>query len=252
MWAVSFVVMLECFQKLHYRWHKSVNVVFIVFAAEGTECKTPAGVPAGDVFSTQSSHRQQPEVGNQVNLLHVLWRNPVEQQPVQIKLFEHLVQYIKAIWILDFVMLNNRWPVLKWKIMQRALVSWSWSDAVITSAVFENHILSVIVEATAANSAITGTNPGVTALRRQSGSGTGPRWQGTSPSGSPEVWPHFYSVSLWRSRRYQATIKIGSNMSPHSTFFKKVIIVLIMLKIIGKFHELGTLYIVHCTIVLLR
>lgn len=212
---VSFVDVLECFQKLHCRWHKSeLNVVFIVFAAEGTECKTPAGVPAGDAFSTKSSHRQQPEVGNQVNLLYVMWRNPVVQQAVQIKLFEYLVQYIKAIWILDFVMLNNHWPVLKWEIMRSALVSWSGSDAVITSA--ENHVLSVIVEATAADCAITGTNPGVTAVRRQSGSGTGPRWQGTSPSGNPEVRPHFYSVSLWRSRRYQATIKIGSNMSQHS------------------------------------
>lgn len=72
-------------------------MVFIVFAAEGTECKTPAGVPAGDAFSTKSSHRQQPEVGNQVNLLYVMWRNPVVQQAVQIKLFEYLVQYIKAI-----------------------------------------------------------------------------------------------------------------------------------------------------------
>lgn len=208
MWAVRFVDMLGSFQKLHCWWLKSVNVVFIVFAAEGTECKTPAGVPAGDAFSTKSSHQQQPEVGNQVNLLHVLWRNPVVQQTVQIKVFEYVVRYIKAFWILDFVMLNSHWPVLKWEILWRALVSWSWSDAVITSAVSLKIISSVIVEATAANSAITGTNPGVTALRRQSGSGTGPQWQGTSPSGNPEVWPHFYSVSLWRSRRYQATIKI--------------------------------------------
>lgn len=57
--------------------------------------------------------------------------------------------------------------------MRRALASWSGSDAVITSA--ENHILSVIVDATAADCAITGTNPGVTAVRRQSGSGTGPQ-----------------------------------------------------------------------------
>lgn len=73
-----------------------LNVVFVVFAAEGTECKTPTGVPAGDSFNTNSSYRQQSEVGNQVNVIHVPWRSPVTLRTVHYTSEKLLLKYIST------------------------------------------------------------------------------------------------------------------------------------------------------------
>lgn len=46
------------------------------------------------------------------------------------------------------------------------------------------------------NAAVTERNARVAALRCSGCSHPGPQWQGAPPSGSQEVWPHIYSVSL--------------------------------------------------------
>lgn len=67
-------------------------MVFIVFTAEGTECKTPTAVPAGDLFKTNSSSQQQSEVGNQVNLLHVFCREAMSQSKLEFSAISRTIQ----------------------------------------------------------------------------------------------------------------------------------------------------------------